>query len=202
MTNENDLSYPMVDEAWLNTFSGKRVSLYDPQPEDIEPIDIAHGLSMQCRYNGHIKEFYSVAEHSLVASLMGYGANPFNPGLALAALLHDASEAYLGDIISPLKRHLPGYAEFETKMTQVIYVKFGIEHFIDSSFVHEVDRRMLATEARQLVNKHPDWHVPYEPYRITLTCMDPKEAKYQFMHRFRELVSLNGLRIGGLNVGS
>jgi hypothetical protein len=84
----------------MQLLSGKAFYVTDPKPEDIDILDIAHSLSMQCRYNGHTKGFYSVAEHSVLV------ANLVPPRLRLQALLHDASEAYVGDVIRPIKRLL------------------------------------------------------------------------------------------------
>src|SRR5689334_14267678 len=86
---------------WIRTYTGRKFYLFDSGPEDVEIEDIAHALSMQCRYNGHVQRFYSVAEHScyvsaIVAAEMGNAKYDIN--VALWALLHDASEAYLGDV--------------------------------------------------------------------------------------------------------
>jgi hypothetical protein len=83
---------------WMQTFTGRAFYPLDPRPEDIDPVDIAHALSLICRYGGHSSRFYSVAEHCV---LMSHAVAPEH---ALWALLHDATEAYLGDMIRPLKR--------------------------------------------------------------------------------------------------
>jgi len=84
------------DEHWITTYTGKRFHYLDPQPEEIDIVDIAHALSLTCRFGGHCKEFYSVAEHSIrVAEIVP-------KEFQLLALLHDAGEAYTGDVQSPI----------------------------------------------------------------------------------------------------
>src|ERR1700683_336889 len=83
--------------AWIVTFSGRRFYVLDPRPSDVRIEDIAHSLSLQCRFNGHVKNFYSVAQHSVLVS------ERCDPADALYGLLHDASEAYIGDMSAPLK---------------------------------------------------------------------------------------------------
>jgi len=86
--------------AWIQTISGRKFPLAEPDPNQIDIEDIAHALSMLCRFNGHCTQFYSVAEHSMHVS------HEISNDLALAGLLHDAAEAYLGDVPSPLKKEL------------------------------------------------------------------------------------------------
>lgn len=108
------------------TASGKVFDLHRPHPDDIDSLDIAHGLSQICRYNGRTPIFYSVAQHSLlVASLAAHADEP--PTVTLAALLHDAAEAYTGDIIRPLKGLLhPTFHAHELAIETAIREKFSI----------------------------------------------------------------------------
>lgn len=109
-----------MTQMMINTLSGKEINPYAPKAEDIDIRDIAHALSMQCRFNGHVPRFYSVAEHSvLVSDLL-----PDN--LKLAGLLHDAAEAYLGDVISPIKVNMANYLDLEAQMEAVIFESFGL----------------------------------------------------------------------------
>lgn len=109
--------------SWIVTQTGKRMDLANPTMEMVNILDIAHGLSNVCRFAGHTHAFYSVARHSLLVAR-------HTPGSArrrLLALLHDASEAYLGDVTTPLKALLsPRYQELQQDMTQVIYAALGI----------------------------------------------------------------------------
>ncbi|HKK06533.1 MAG TPA: hypothetical protein VKA50_11875 [Gammaproteobacteria bacterium] len=92
--------------SWILTYTGRRVDLLDPDPATIEPEDIAHALSNMCRFNGHCRHFYSVAEHSWHVALLVSREN------ALQGLMHDAAEAYVADITRPLKPYLTNYAAF------------------------------------------------------------------------------------------
>lgn len=174
-------------EAWIQTYSGKRINLLDPKVEDICIEDIAQALSMQCRFSGHCKEFYSVAQHSLFVSKM------CEPQDALHGLLHDASEAYLVDIPKPLKYSgkFNVYLKFEKKMMKVIYKKFNLSKKEPES-VTEADRVMLMTEARDLATKfNPiDWgKVP--PAGFTIKAVNPADAKTLFLNRYNELTREN-----------
>lgn len=134
--------------GWIQTFSGGRIWPLDPRPGEIHIVDIAHSLSMQCRFNGHTSEFYSVAEHCChVHDLLP-------APLKRAGLLHDASEAYLCDLPRPLKKS-PGfgtlYQAVERELEATIAARFGFD-FPYASAVHDADARLLATEAAQLMS--------------------------------------------------
>ena len=92
---------------WIITASGKRFYLRRPTPADIDAGDVAHALAHICRFNGHTREFYSVAQHSILVSRL------LPDELKLAGLLHDAAEAYCGDMVKPLKNCLKDFAEYE-----------------------------------------------------------------------------------------
>lgn len=175
-------------EPWIETYSGKKFSFLEPKPEDIDIIDIAHSLSMQCRFTGHTVAFYSVAEHSTICSVL------VSKEKALEALLHDASEAYLSDIAGPLKPHIKGYKEIEDRLMKVIAEKFNFEWPL-SYEVHEADRLQLKTEAQYLLASHgKDWvdaiNTGNRIGRIP-KCFLPPEAKYVFLARFDELTGTN-----------
>ena len=179
---------PAIDDAWLNTVSGKKVSYTDPDPDQIDIQDIAHSLSMICRYNGHIRKFYSVAEHSVWVSKMV----PQEGQLPLWGLLHDAAEAYIGDMVTPLKNVQPQYMEVEKILERTIFMVFGLEYDLDVTKpkeVKEADERMLATETMQLeYGMHPDWTIPYEPYDdLTIRAWRPEFAKTEFLLRYNQL---------------
>src|SRR5690349_19702773 len=106
--------------SWMQTFTGRRFYPLDPKVEDIDPTDIAHALSLICRYGGHVTRFYSVAEHCV---LLSHAVSPEN---ALWALLHDATEAYVGDMVRPLKQHMPAYRDVEDRLMLVIADRFGL----------------------------------------------------------------------------
>ena len=104
----------------LTTWSGRQIDFVDPSPDDVHIVDIATALSRECRYAGHASHFYSVAQHSVLCSRIVL------PELAIEALLHDAAEAYIKDIPTPLKRQLPDYKEIEARFDWVIRVHFKI----------------------------------------------------------------------------
>lgn len=143
-------------ETFIETFSGINFNFNDPKPDEIDIEDIAHALGMQCRFAGQIRKFYSVAEHSLnVARLV---PNEFK----LTALLHDASEAYLTDVPSPVKVLLPDYNRLESVVQEAIANKFGLVYPFPIE-IHEADRACLIAEARSMlpVKNKNHWSYSY-----------------------------------------
>lgn len=168
---------------WMQTFSGKQFWPVDPRPEEIHIEDIAHALSMQCRFAGHCLRFYSVAEHSY---LLSHAVCPDN---ALWALLHDASEAYLVDVPRPLKPHLPGYREAEDAVMAAVCARFGLSPGMPRE-VKIADGRILADEARQNMADPPvAWSDTGAPLRIELPLWEPHIAKRMFLARFKQLTA-------------
>jgi hypothetical protein len=139
-----------VDDNWLQTYTGRAFPILTPTVEDVDPRDIAHALSMICRYGGHASRFYSVAEHCLLIS------EAVSPENAAWGLLHDAGEAYLGDVITPLKRLLPDYKVIEHRLQDVICDRFKLNRECPAE-VHEADRRILHDERPMLLSRslHP-----------------------------------------------
>ncbi|WP_425065097.1 phosphohydrolase [Reyranella sp.] len=129
---------------WMMTYTGRKFFPLDPRPEDIDLRDIGWGLAHQCRYNGHGRFFYSVAEHSVLLS------NHFGQGmLAREALLHDAAEAYIGDVIRPLKRSLPQFVEIEAKLERVIFKRFNLPATLRGE-IKAADTSILTDERNRL----------------------------------------------------
>src|SRR4051794_36688580 len=116
--------------AWQRMLSGRRLDLLDPSPLDVEIEDIAHGLAFVARWNGQTRgeHPYSVAEHSLlVEALYGRGVPAPEPRWRLAALLHDAPEYVIGDMISPVKSAVgPGYKELDRRLARAVHLRFGL----------------------------------------------------------------------------
>lgn len=116
--------------AWQRMLSGRRLDLLDPTPVDIEIADIAHGLAFVARWNGQTRgDFpYSVAEHSLLVETLFTRLNPGLPARwQLAALLHDAPEYVIGDMISPVKAAVgAGYGELDVRLTAAVHIRFGL----------------------------------------------------------------------------
>lgn len=131
--------------SWVQTYTGRKFDLLAPTADMICLRDIAHALSQLCRFTGHTRRFYSVAEHAIWVSLH------VPPDDALAGLMHDATETYLGDVSSPLKALLPDYKLMEQRLWNVIADKYGIARELPAS-VKEWDLRALVTERRDLLN--------------------------------------------------
>lgn len=181
-------------EAKFRTLSGKTIDLLNPSPEGIILDDIATALSNTCRYNGHTKRFYSVAEHCIRLS---YAVTPSH---AMAALLHDAAEAYVGDIIAPLKKfvkftdsyNLIRFDKLEDDFLKVIYHALNIPEFEWKKsqyqsgpvpgMVIEADRRIVANEVEALFHVPPVLSVQPLP-DVDLT----KPVHLSYMERFNEL---------------
>jgi len=135
-------------EHWLGTYTGKKFHYLDPRLEEIDIVDIAHALSLTCRFGGHCREFYSVAEHSIRV------AQEVLPELRLSALLHDAHEAYLHDVPRPIKQDIKGYKGLADRIQFVIGNKFGL---VRSPEIDRADDILLMTEARDLLINTDDW---------------------------------------------
>ena len=165
------------------TYTGKIFNPLDPKIEDIDIEDIAHSLSMQCRFNGHIEQFYSIAQHSVLVS---YVCEEINSLDALSGLLHDASEAYICDIPSPIKKtqQFAQYREVEDKLQSLIYNKFSCP-VTEPTGVKTADHLLLKIEMNTFLNARVSCHVGIIPLKIE--SLSPKESKILFMNRFYQL---------------
>lgn len=126
----------------IKTISGRKIDVFSPTEDMIEIQDIAHSLSHQCRFGGHIPFFYSVAQHSVECANIAYKDK-------LQALLHDASEAYLLDMPKPIKHHLTEYKKIEYRLMKVISNKFNFCYPL-SHYVKKVDNVMFQYENKNL----------------------------------------------------
>jgi hypothetical protein len=174
----------------IQTVSGRRFNPLDPDPSEIEIGDIARALSNQCRFGGHARSYYSVAQHScLVADLVAQrGADA---AAILWALLHDASEAYLVDLPHPLKhRSALGrlYAAAEDRVQAAVCERFELPPD-PPPLVKQVDRALLATERRDLASIA--WHWPeldgFEPLDLEIEPWPPERARQEFLARYERL---------------
>lgn len=160
---------------WIQTALGGQFWPIDPRPEEINPEDIAHALSLLCRFGGHCLRFYSVAEHSV---LLARKASPEN---RLWALLHDASEAYLVDVPRPIKPFLAGYREAEEKIMKAVCSRFGIPEEMPDE-IKDLDVRILTDERHQNMAPAPQpWSTDADPIGVTLQFWTPEEAKREFL---------------------
>jgi uncharacterized protein len=143
--------------AWQRMLSGRRLDLLDPTPVDIEIVDIAHGLAFVARWNGQTRGdyAYSVAEHSLlVEEICGRLKADFAPKWRLAALLHDAPEYVIGDMISPVKAAVgPGYGALDDRLSAAIHLRFGLPAMLPApvkALIKRADKLSAWLEATQL----------------------------------------------------
>lgn len=171
---------------WIQTFTGLQAYPMDLRPSEIKIEDIAHSLAMQCRYTGHCRRFYSVAEHSVLMArhFMKIGMAEY----ALPALLHDATEGYLTDVPRPVKPFLRGYKEAEQNAWLAISERFGLDPRL-SSHVHDADARILIDERAQNMNPSAEeWGgLPDHGLDVVLEFWSPEEAEREFLHAFYSL---------------
>jgi hypothetical protein len=171
---------------WIQTYTGRKFYPLDPRPEDICLIDIAHALSLQCRFNGHCKTFYSVAEHCVRMAGMPKIQIPAIVGDVPQVwyLLHDAAEAYLADVPKPIKPYLSGFSEAEEKILKCVQEFFNLPPFPKGS-IKIMDEIMLSTERRDVL---PTW-IMWEgtllpPLKETIIPWSCKDAEFVFMQTF------------------
>ncbi|MFC3163076.1 phosphohydrolase [Ciceribacter thiooxidans] len=167
--------------GWIQTYTGKRFYPLDARHDEVDIRDIAHALSMQCRYAGHCVRFYSVAEHCVLLSRHLQAEH--GRLVARWALLHDASEAYILDIPRPLKPELANYREVEDRLMEVIANRFHL--YIEMpSVLKDADYRILADEiAQNLVPLQWD-NTPGPPLGIDLKFWTPEQAEEEFLAQF------------------
>ena len=172
----------------IRTFSGKMINPLNPDSSQINLKDIAHALSNICRFTGHVRRFYSVAQHCVLVSSNCYLDN------ALAGLLHDASEAYLCDIASPVK-HQPEFTSYriaETRLQNMIYKKylnFEGSVFIEPVEVKQMDWGVFLVERQHLFNVEP-MEIPakLEYTNKIFVALTPKEAEKAFINEFKSIL--------------
>lgn len=175
-----------MNGGYIHTFTGHKFYPLNPDADLIDIEDIAHALAMSCRFTGHTRKFYSVAQHSVIVS-------QHCPNYPLTGLLHDASEAYLTDIPRPLKPKLNNYVEIEDHLQSVIAGKFDLPYPFPKE-VHYIDNMILGDEARSLFPKFKwtDWGISndlrFEGFGIEIDPWSPEESELHFLNRYRELV--------------
>lgn len=174
---------------WCQTFTGRMFWPCDPRADEVCVEDIAHALALQCRFAGHVREFYSVAEHSVRVSEVVPAEH------ALAALLHDAAEAYVVDVPRPLKPWLTGYRAIEAVCAIAVEKRFGLaDAALDAEAVKHADAVLLATEARDLMVWPPpsDWHLDADPLPARIHPWPWRDAEAAFLARFAMLERARG----------
>ncbi len=184
---------------WITTYTGRRFSPLYPNPNDVDIEDIAHALSNICRFGGHTKEFYSVAQHSFyvaewVADWLKTTNRYWKAHVVAQALLHDAPEAYMGDVVTPIKVTMGDYKKAETVLMETIFEGLGILVPVRGGEVcqaiKKIDLSMFLTEYIQLFQgAKPYVEVPegVEPWHeLDIYCWTPDEAKKNFLGMWRK----------------
>lgn len=183
----------MLPEIFVHTAKGALFNLTTPVLDEIDIDNIAYQLAMQCRFNGAVRDYrhYSVAEHSYLGSFI------VPKPAALAFLLHDAQEAYISDVIRPIKRHDAFFNELEAGVEKAIHKKFGLDSLSPEIWKHvkAADNYMGYIEAQELlIYGYSDAGRPVPEYtpRVGLDVsrfgrMTAREAHHLFMRRFEEL---------------
>lgn len=177
--------------TFMVTATGGTFDIKNPRIEDINCWDIAHALTNQCRYNGHTKEFYSVAQHSiLVADLMPSKWYEYG-------LIHDAIEAYIGDLTTPMKNSISkeaidGFTEIEDNIDRLIHNYFDLEYPVPPEIkaaVKKADVLALMTEKRDLLpDNSKDWGIDVEPHPSITVVPMPRDLVFEeFVDKLAEL---------------
>ena len=172
--------------SWIQTYSGGVFDVLAPTCNQVEIGDIAHALSNLCRFAGHCRGFYSIAQHSVLVSRNVPAEH------ALQALLHDAPEAYCVDVPRPLKHSdaMAGYRCVENRIWRTVATHFHLPIEVHPT-VKRADTRALLTEARDLMGPPPRaWSISAEPFAETIVPLAPRHAKNLFLERFDELARL------------
>lgn len=178
---DNDMP---THDGWIQTYSGGQFWPCQPRAEDVRLEDIAHALSLKARYEGHTKRHYSVALHSICCCLHA------PDHLRLAALLHDASEAYMPDVARPTKVQWGAVVkDTEALLHQAVYDAFGLGYMLPlDPQIKVIDNRMLVTERRDLMNrctlKWGNWAEQFPAYDEVLTYQPMMLTKGRFIRHF------------------
>lgn len=184
--------------------SGRRLDLLDPSPVDIEIEDIAHGLARVARWNGQTvgDHPFSVAQHSVVVEeILAHLQPGIEPRWRLAALLHDAPEYVIGDMISPFKAALGfDYRSFEDRLESAIHIRFGLPAHPPAAvraLIKQADRACAFFEATQLAGFTEEeslkfFGAPPRGYSLTIEPLSPRAAQDRYLHRFEVLSCATG----------
>ncbi|XGC79917.1 HD family phosphohydrolase [Bdellovibrio bacteriovorus] len=174
----------VIERSWVITLSGSRFNILKPDPDAVRLEDIACALARQARFNGHTRFFYSVGQHSC----LGAEVSPTKE-IAKQMLFHDATEAYVGDLVSPVKALLPDFEIIESRIHWAIAQKFGLE-FPLPKVVKQIDRRLLATEVRDLITKDlASWNIGKdEPFDFPIIPWPPEVTEARFLEIAKNLL--------------
>lgn len=168
------------EDGVFNTASGRLINIYNPEPDSIILSDIANSLSKICRFGGHIHDFYSVAQHSVLVAAMA------DSDIKMEALMHDAAEAFVGDMIKPLKTIIgKQFDDIEDRFMQIIVDKFELD-MAKMYRVKEYDLAALSLEHNVLQMQNPKpWHTTTTVLGVAHRMLPPVEAKAEFLLAFK-----------------
>lgn len=176
-------------EDWIETYTGRRFRPLNPRPEDVCVEDIAHALSLICRFNGQCRYFYSVGQHSLLCCELARNRG-YDKRVQLLALLHDAAEAYVSDVARPIKPFLADFNKIEASVQKAIWRAFSIGEptWEEKGIIKELDLTLLATEGRVLMPFKNWTGLPYPPAEeIHIDERSPSEVEKAFTVKFYNL---------------
>ena len=173
--------------TWITTYSGAKVDMLNTRPQDIHQDDIAYSLARICRFNGHTNRFYSVAEHSVLMAEHLLKADVGAPSRKMlrTILLHDATEAYLGDLPAPVKKLLPDYKALEARLEEVIAHRFRLYYPLPELVKHLDSRILLDERSNLLTFTDHKWDVDktnLEPLGVTINNWSSVVAEHHFRH--------------------
>lgn len=175
---------------YITTYNGTHFTPTAPEAKDIHITDIAHALSLVCRGNGHVKQFFSVGQHCIRCALEA-NARGYSNRVSLACLLHDASEAYLSDVTSPVKKYLPEYRQYEDRLLAVIYEKYlgSLLSVEEEKKIKEIDADTLYYDLLELLGERQNREMPEMKYAFSyqVELFEKVEKEYlELFERFRE----------------
>ncbi len=181
----------LVEQAWMETYTGQKFHLDNEElnPDEIHLEDIAYSLSMQCRYTGHTRGFYSVAEHSIhITDQLKLRGESL--AVQFTGLLHDAAEAYIGDLARPVKVMLPAFKALEDRIDVALAKRFNVI-FPFPPVIKDLDVRIIKDERAQCMGDSGNvWGTDmFEPLGVTIQFWTPAKARAKFLGRFHDLNS-------------
>jgi len=169
--------------TWIQTYTGRQFWPLQPSKNDIVIEDIAHALAYKCRFNGHTRRFYSIAQHSVIVS------RAVPDSCAMHGLMHDAAEAYLPDVASPIKPRFASLLRAEAILERAIAARFGL-FGPPPEAIRQADLAALMAEKRDLLGPSPaPWALEgkIEPLPARIWALGPEVAEELFLARFREI---------------
>ncbi|MBR3810865.1 MAG: hypothetical protein IKJ16_00855 [Agathobacter sp.] len=173
--------------AYITTYSEKRINPLQPDPKLFDVRDFAHALSLTCRGNGHVKQFFSVGQHCISCAKEA-AARGYSQRVVLACLLHDASEAYMSDVPRPLKEILPEYVRAEEKLINLIYTKFLGSPLTEEEqiLVKKVDDDLLYFDLRELLGIQDLGEEPELKITLDYGLRPFEEVEQEYLKLFKQ----------------